>query len=184
MLNTLEIFTSVFDRLNEWIGRIVAWLTLLMVLLTFAIVVARYGFNSGWIAVQESVIYMHSLVFLLGAAYTMRHQGHVRVDIFYREISPIRRAWVDLLGTIFLLLPMFVFIFWSSWEYVGAAWELKESSREAGGLPWVYLLKSSLLVMGALVVLQGLYDIVRALLIISGRRDYASLHQNEEGPMA
>ncbi|NIR25762.1 MAG: TRAP transporter small permease subunit, partial [Gammaproteobacteria bacterium] len=118
-----------------------------MVLVTFAVVLLRYLFNTGWIAMQESITYMHALVFMLGAAYTLRHDGHVRVDIFYQKFSPRTRAWVDLLGTLLLLLPVTLFIAWVSWEYVSTAWALKEGSRETGGLPGVYLLKTAIPLM-------------------------------------
>ena len=117
------------DGLNEWIGRAVSWLSLLMVLVTFAVVVLRYAFDTGWIAMQESVTYMHAVLFLAGAAYTLKHQGHVRVDVFYRRFSPRGRAWVDLFGGLLLLLPVCLFIFYMSWDYVVQSWALQEGSR-------------------------------------------------------
>ena len=118
------------ETLSEWTGRCVAWLTLAMVLTTFMVVVLRYVFDTGWIAMQETITYMHALVFLLGAAYTLKHDGHVRVDIIYRKMPVRSRAWIDLLGVLFLLLPMCLFITWISWDYVQTAWELREASRE------------------------------------------------------
>ncbi len=156
------------DRLSEGVGRAAAWLTLVMVLVTFAVVVLRYLFNVGFIAMQESVTYMHAVVFMLGAAYTLRNGGHVRVDIFYRAMAPRRRAWVDLLGTLLFLLPMFGFILWLSWGYVAASWRVMEGSPEAGGLPLVFLLKSLILVMPALMILQGVANGLRALLQLLG----------------
>ena len=159
------------DRLSEWVGRAVAWLTLAMVLVTFAVVVLRYAFNLGWIAMQESVTYMHALVFMLAAAWTLRHDGHVRVDIFYREMSPKARARVDLAGTLLLLLPVSVFILVTSWDYVAASWSLHEGSREAGGLPGVYLLKTAIPVMAGLLILQGLANALRAIAILRGQAE-------------
>lgn len=144
------------DQANEVIGRYVSWLTLFMVIVTFFIVVMRYVFNLGWIGVQESVTYMHAMVFMLGAAYTLKHDGHVRVDIFYVKCAKRTRAWVDLLGSLFLLLPMMLFIFLISWDYVSDSWRLLEESPETGGLPLVYLLKTNILAMGLLMTLQGL----------------------------
>ncbi len=153
MLNWLE-------ALSEWLGRAVAWLTVAMVLVTVGIVVARYGFGGGSIAVQESVLYMHALVFLVGAGYTLKHDKHVRVDIFYQAMSPRRRALVDLLGSLLLLLPVCGFIFWISLDFVAASWSMNrgqgEASAEAGGLPYVYLLKTLIPVAAALLALQGL----------------------------
>ena len=100
------------ESLNEWCGRTISWLTLVMVIITFLVVVLRYLFDIGWIAMQESVSYMHAMVFLVGASYTLKHNGHVRVDIFYRKMTPKAQARVDILGSLFLLLPVCVFIFW------------------------------------------------------------------------
>ncbi len=161
--------TRALNALSEWTGRIIAWLALAMVLLVFGIVVLRYGFETGSIAAQEAALFMHAVLFLLGAAYTLKHDGHVRVDIFYRDFPVRRQAWVDLLGTLFLLMPVCLFIAWSSWEYVADAWALREGSREAGGLPGVYLLKTAIPVMAVLMLLQGLAQLLRALLILSGR---------------
>jgi TRAP-type mannitol/chloroaromatic compound transport system permease small subunit len=156
------------DRLADLTGLAVSWLTLAMVLLTFAVVVLRYVFDTGWIAMQESVTYLHAVVFMLGAAYTLRRNGHVRVDIFYRRHGRRGQAWVDLLGTLLLLLPTSVFIFWISWRYVADAWAVHEGSREAGGLPGVYLLKTLILIMPALLLLQGTALALRGLLTLSG----------------
>ena len=159
------------DRLNDIIGRSVAWLTLLMVLVTFLVVVLRYLFSIGWIAMQESIGYMHALVFMLGTAYTLKQSGHVRVDIFYQRMSRRGRAWVDVLGTLLLLLPFSAYILYASWDYVAASWAIHEASREAGGLPGVFLLKSVIPLMAGLLILQGLATILRNLLIISGGND-------------
>ena len=141
----LRGWIAALEALNDWVGRAVAWLTLGMVLVTFVVVLLRYAFDLGWIAMQESVTYMHGLVFMLGAAYTLRHNGHVRVDIFYRKFGVRGRRWVDLLGTLLLLIPTCLFIAWMSWHYVSVSWEVHEGSREAGGLPGVFLLKTLLL---------------------------------------
>ena len=135
-----------------------------MVLVTFAIVVLRYVFNVGWIAMQESVTYMHTLVFMLGAAYTLKHNGHVRVDIIYQRCSLRTRGWIDLFGTLFLLLPVAGFILWSSWEYVGDSWAVHESSRSSGGLPGIFLIKTLIPTMACLLLLQGLSLAVHSLL--------------------
>jgi len=156
------------EGVSELVGRLVSWLSLFMVLVTFAVVVLRYLFDLGWIAMQESVTYMHAVLFLAGAAYTLRHQGHVRVDIFYRRFSERGRAWVDLLGGLFLLLPVCLFIFIESWEYVAQSWAVREGSREAGGIAAVYLLKSMILVMAALLLLQGLASVLRCRLLLGG----------------
>ena len=147
-----------------------------MVLVTFLVVTLRYAFDLGWIAMQESVVYMHAIVFMLGAAYTLKHQGHVRVDIFYQRFSPKTQAWVDLLGTLFLLFPVSIFIIWMGWEYVADSWSVMEGSREAGGLPGVFLLKSLIIAMPALMLLQGLSLIITNVLLLQGRLETESDH--------
>ena len=166
------------QSINEWVGRVFAWLTLFMVLVTFLVVMLRYVFDLGWIAMQESVVYMHAFVFMLGAAYTLKHHGHVRVDIFYQRFSIRTRAWVDLLGTVFLLMPVSVFIIWMGWDYVTGSWQVLEGSREAGGLPGVFLLKSLIIIMPALMLLQGLALVLRQVMILQGRIDPQQESQN------
>jgi TRAP-type mannitol/chloroaromatic compound transport system permease small subunit len=170
----------ILDSLNEWVGRSVAWLTLLMVLVTFAVVVLRYAFDLGWIAMQESVTYLHAVVFLAGAAFTLKHEGHVRVDIFFRKLTARGQAWVDLMGTLLLLLPVCGFIAWVSWDYVAQSWQLQEGSREAGGLPGVYLLKTMILVMAALMLAQGTAIALRCILFLRG--DLQALKDDQEMP--
>ena len=152
---------EIASAFTGWIGRTVSWLTLLMVLLTFAIVVLRYGMNQGWIWLQESVTYLHALVFMTAAAWAFQTDDHVRVDIFYRDRSTRHKAWVNLLGTLIFLVPFSIFLIVIGWDYVAASWVTKEGSREAGGLPLVYLLKSLILIMPALLLLQS-FSVVRA----------------------
>lgn len=156
MRNSAIRFVNLINAISEWSGRAVSWLTLLMVLITFAVVILRYLFNIGWIALQESVTYLHVLVFMVGAAYTLKHDGHVRVDIFYQKMSVRNQAWVNLFGALVLLLPMALFILMVSWEYVATAWALREGSQESGGIHAVFLLKSVILLMALLVLLQGI----------------------------
>lgn len=165
----MNAIADAIERFIDWSGRAISWLTLFMVVVTFIVVVLRYLFDSGWIAVQESIGAMHAAVFLIGAAYTLRHEGHVRVDIFYSRFSERARAWVDLCGALFMLMPFMGFIAWISWQYVVESWLVLEGSREAGGLPGVFLLKSLILVMAALLLLQAVAQVMRALQKIRGR---------------
>lgn len=158
----MRSFIHRLEQISEQTGRAVAWLTLLMVIITFIVVALRYLFDTGWIALQESVMYLHAFVFMLGAAYTMKHEGHVRVDIFYRNMSPQGRARVDFFGCLLLLIPVCLFIAISSWGYVLGAWSLREGSSEAGGLPLVYILKTGMLLMPLLILIQGLAQLLRA----------------------
>jgi len=149
---------TIVDRFSELTGRITAWLTLAMVLVTCLVVVLRYVFDVGFIWLQESVTWMHAVVFMLGAAYALEREEHVRVDVFYRRFGARGRAVVDLLGVALFLLPLCGWIGWSSWDFVATSWRIGEASRESGGLPFplVPLLKSVLVVMPAALALQGL----------------------------
>ncbi|MEA3274044.1 MAG: TRAP transporter small permease subunit, partial [Pseudomonadota bacterium] len=120
----LLALATLIEALISWVGRTVSWLSLFMVVVTFLVVMLRYAFDLGWIAMQESVTYMHAALFMLGAAYTLRRDGHVRVDIFYHRLSRRGRAWVDLLGTLLLLMPVCAYIAWVGWEYVTESWEV------------------------------------------------------------
>lgn len=180
LTHALRAFTRLIDNLNRYLGRILAWLTLAMVLVTFTVVVLRYGFNEGSIALQESVMYLHSFVFLGAAGYTLLYDNHVRVDIFYAKMSERGQAWVNLLGAIFLLLPTFGFIFWISWDYVGRSWALLEGSPEVGGLNLVYILKTAIPALAVVMTLQGLSQIAHNILILTGR-ETASAEESTAG---
>jgi TRAP-type mannitol/chloroaromatic compound transport system permease small subunit len=162
---------NLIDRFSEATGRLFSWLTLLMVLLTFVIVVMRYAFDAGLIWLQESVIWLHAAVFMIGAAYTLKHDEHVRVDVFYRSMSEQKRAWVDLLGALFFLLPLCGFLLLKSYDFAAASWSIKEASRESGGLPYplVPLAKSILVAMPLLLGLQGIALLLRSLAALRGR---------------
>lgn len=142
-------------------GRTVSWLSLGLVVLTFLVVLLRYVFDLGWIAMQDAITTLHAVLFLVAAAYTLKYDEHVRVDIFYQKLNIRGRAWIDLLGGLLVLLPVCIFIFWISWVYVQESWRVLESSSETGGLPGVYLLKSVILLMAALLILQGLALILK-----------------------
>ena len=162
---------NLIDRFSDLTGKLTAWLTLVMVVVTFVVVVMRYVFDAGQIWLQESVTWMHAVVFMLGAAYALRHEEHVRVDIFYRAMSASRRAWVDLLGVVFFLLPLCVFFAWKSWDFVSISWSLKEASRESGGLPFplVPILKSVLIVAPVALGLQGISLALHSVATITGK---------------
>lgn len=166
LLRFANKFVQTVDAITELLGKAVAWLTLVMVLLTFSIVVLRYAFNLGWIGMQESVLYLHGTVFMLGAAYTLKHDGHVRVDIFYQKYSPKQKAWLNLFGTVLLLLPVCIFIFFISVDYVLSSWRIMEKSPEAGGLPLVYLNKSLILLLSITLALQGVSEVIKSVVTL------------------
>lgn len=151
-----------FSALRKFIaasGKAVAWLTVLMVLLTFTIVVLRYGFNLGWIWLQESLTYLHVAVFSIACAWALQEDAHVRVDVFYTGMTNRNRALVNLLGSLLFLVPFCIFILIVAFPYVGNSWKLLETSREAGGLPMVFLLKTLIMVMPALLLGQAFINV-------------------------
>ena len=152
------------ERINVTIGRVSAWLAVVMVIMTFVIVVLRYAFDLGWIWLQETVVWMHAAVFMLTAAYTLAREGHVRVDVFYRNFGPRRQALVDAIGVVIFLIPFCGFLLWSSWDYVAVSWSVQENSREAGGMvfPLPSLMKSFIPLMAVLLMLQALVVLARA----------------------
>jgi TRAP-type mannitol/chloroaromatic compound transport system permease small subunit len=154
------------DAFTDYCGRLLAWLSLAMAIVTALIVVFRYGFNLGSITAQEAVTYMHGALFMLGAAYSLKVGGHVRVDIFYQHFSLRTKAWINSLGGIVFLLPLCFFIFGISWNYVMESWAIRETSPEPGGIPAVFLLKSLLPLMALNLLLQGLAETLRNALIL------------------
>lgn len=173
-MDLLARMVRTIDQMNEWIGRAVAWLTLAMVLVTFFVCVMRYGFNWGRVWIQESYVWMHGIVFMIGAGYTLLHDGHVRVDIFYRPGSLRFKAWVDLLGCLLLLMPVVTMVLWVTWPYVLESWSRLEGSREAGGLPGLFLLKSVIPVFCILILLQALSLAARSVLVLRGHPEFAA----------
>ena len=168
LLKPVVIVLNVVESFTETTGRLIAWLTMLMVVLVMIVVVTRYFLEVGSIALQESVTYLHCLVFMLGLAFTLKHDGHVRVDIFYRGFSPKSKAVVNLLGGILFLVPVCLLIFFTSWNYVLASWAIQETSAENNGLPFVYLLKTLMLLMPATLLLQGVAEIIKSGLVVGG----------------
>lgn len=152
------------------VGEAVAWLTFLMAVVTCLVAVLRYGFSLGWIWLQETITWMHAAVFLVAAGYTLARDEHVRVDIFYREMSPRRKALVNLCGCLVFLLPLCAGLVWGSLDYVETSWRIHESSREAGGLvyPFPSLLKTLLPLTGLLLGLQALVICARSSALLLG----------------
>ena len=162
---------NLLDRISSITGKAASWLTLAMVILTSIIVIMRYVFDACLIWMQESVTWMHAAVFMIGAAYTLLHEEHVRVDIFYRKMSERGRAIVDLLGVALFLLPLCAFLALMAYDFAAAAWSIHETSREPGGLPYpmIPLLKSIVIVMPVAVALQGISMLIRSIATIRRR---------------
>lgn len=168
-MSAIRHIASSIDRINLAIGSVVAWIALAMVLVQFLVVLLRYVFGLGFVQLQESIIYMHGLLFMLGSGYALMRDGHVRVDVFYRGASERAKAWVNLWGVLLLLWPLCTMIFFVAWPYVGASWAVREGSREASGIPGIYLLKTVILVFAVLMFAQGLSLALRSVLVLAGR---------------
>ena len=159
-------FIKIINSINRYIGEIISWCTLLMVLITVLVVVLRYGFNIGFIWMQESVRFLYAAVFLLCGGYTLLKDKHVRVDVLYLNLSTKNKAIIDLLGSIFLLLPVCFVIFYYSWSYVLNSWEQMEGSIEERGLHLVFLMKTFIWAFAILVSLQSISIIINSCIIL------------------
>lgn len=164
-------WASMLDAAAEGCGRVVAWLTVALALTGLAVVILRYGFDLGYVWLQELVMWFHAAVFMLGAAYALRHDAHVRVDVFRQRMALRHRQWVDLLGTLLLLWPTCAVIAWYSLPYVATSWNIGERSREAGGLPALWLLKAMIPALAVLLAVQGLAMVLRAVSALRQRPD-------------
>lgn len=154
MIQILSKFYLWQHRLQRILGHFIAWGTLFLVLVTALVVILRYGFNTGSIALQESILYLHAVVFMLGIGYTYNQDRHVRVDVFYAHAEERKKLWINFLGNLFFALPTMGFILWVGWDYVSASWAIQERSTEASGLGYVYLLKTLIILMPILMILQ------------------------------
>jgi TRAP-type mannitol/chloroaromatic compound transport system permease small subunit len=161
----------IINLINKLIGETVSWLTLFMVLITFLVVVLRYGFNIGFIWMQESVRFMYAAVFLLCAGYTLLKDKHVRVDVLYLNLSERSKAIVDLIGSVFLLLPVCFVIFYFSWSYVINSWQQMEGSIEERGLHLVFIMKTFIWLFAILVSMQSLATIINSFIILKKIKD-------------
>ncbi|MDH3319159.1 MAG: TRAP transporter small permease subunit [Betaproteobacteria bacterium] len=168
-MSPLKRIANAIDAINDWIGRCLAWLTLGMVLVTFAVVLMRYVFGLGSTLLQEFVVYMHAIVFMVCAGYALVHNGHVRCDIFYSAASPRAKAIIDIVGTFIFLIPTCILVFWVTWPYAAASWAVLEGSPEGRmGIPAVFLLKSLILVLAGLLALQSVSLVLQSALFLAG----------------
>lgn len=173
-------FALSIERFNTAIGTSLSWLILLMAAIVTLIVVMRSIFDLGWVALQESVTYMHASTFMLSLAYTAHQNGHVRVDIFYRKMSDEAKAWVDACGAVVFLLPFSVFLGLISWQFVVEAWAIHESSINPGGIPAVYALKTLMPITSALLVLRALGEIASQLVYLASLTQTAATTEATE----
>lgn len=168
-MSRLKQIADGIDVINDWIGRGLSWLTLAMVLVVFVVVLMRYVFGLGSTIMQESVVYMHAIVFMGVAGYALVHNGHVRCDIFYGAASARAKAIIDIIGTVIFLIPMCILILWVSWPYVKASWAVLEGSPEGRmGIPAVFLLKTLILVFAVFLLVQAVSLILQSALFLAG----------------
>jgi len=167
-MKILRLYIRLIDGLNEYIGVIVSWLTTLMVLVVFYDTVMRYAFEKGNVAIQELEWHIFAVVFLIGAAYALKRGAHVRVDIIYTRLSTKTKALIDLLGTLFFLLPFAVMVIYSTQNFIANSWAVREMSPDPGGLPARYILKAMIPAGFTLLILQGVSEIFKNLLVILG----------------
>lgn len=163
LLNLIKKCAAGLEYISEWSGRIIAWLVLIMVVLVSYDVAMRYIFRSGSITLQELEWHIFSMIFLLGAAYTFKHDDHVRLDLFYQSkyMNDLKRAWVDIIGGVFFLIPFCLLVIISSWPFVSQSFIHMEGSPDPGGLPWRWLLKATIPLGFILLMLQGIADILK-----------------------
>jgi TRAP-type mannitol/chloroaromatic compound transport system permease small subunit len=158
------------DRFNAAIGRGIAWAVLFVVLVQFLVVLLRYLLGVGSIWLSESILYGNAIMVMLAAGWTLYEGGHVRVDVFYADAAPRRKAIIDLAGALLLLLPFMLALLWLSLPYVARSWAILERSRETSGLPVVFLLKTLIPLFALLLALQGVAQAIRALDVLASRR--------------
>ncbi len=158
--------TVVIDKISELTGRISSWFVVLMVLITCLVVIMRYILGLGSVLLQDIVLYLHASLFLLGASFAFKRDSHVRVDIFYRDLSNKNKSVINLVGNLVLLQPLCLVIFLYSWGFVEFSWQIMESSPEPDGLPFVYLQKTLLLLMSFFLWIQSISEILKSLILL------------------
>jgi len=173
-VNFLKKISQFIDALNEKTGLFAAWLTTFMVITVVYDVIMRYGFKKGNIAVQEMEWHIFAVVFLIGAAYALKKDAHVRVDILYTKLSAKKRAWIDLFGTFIFLIPFSILIIYSTRNFIESSWAVREVSPDPGGLPCRYILKAMIPAGFVLLILQGISQAIKNILVIAGKESEVS----------
>ena len=162
----MKNIANLFDNINRYTGYLCAFLVVLMTVNVFIVVFLRYLFGISFIWLQETYVWMHAYIFMAGAGFTYLNDAHVRIDIIYRSSSKVYKAIVDLVGNVFLLMP-FLYIIWSySFPFVYKSFQINEVSREAGGLPMLFLLKAAILIFAFLLFIQALSKLINNFIII------------------
>lgn len=169
MIKLLKGVSGAIDRSNEAVGRMVSWVTLLLVVVVFVDVVMRYMFKTSFVFTQELEWHLFAFIFLIGAGYTLLHDGHVRVDIIYQRLGVKGRAWINLTGVILFLIPGCYLVISTSWKFVSNSFSMMEGSPDPGGIPYRFIIKGTMTVGYILLLLQGISMGLHALLQILGK---------------
>ena len=167
-MNVLVSISRGLDNISEWVGRGVSWVTLGLVLVVFVDVVMRYLLQTSFVFTQELEWHLFGFIFLIGAAYTLRHDGHVRVDIIYQRLSTRGKAWINLIGVLFFMLPGCLMVVITSYKFTYNSWSILEGSPDPGGIPFRFLIKGCITVGFAMLILQGISLGIHSLLQIMG----------------
>ena len=184
-MKTIRLVVRLIDGLNDKIGHFISWLCTLLVLVVCYDVFTRYVLRSSSVAVQELEWHLFAVIFLLGAAYTLKEDGHVRVDVFYTRLAPRGKALIDLIGGLIFLVPFSLLVIWTSNAFVSMSWSVMETSPDPGGLPYRYLLKAMIPASFVLVLLQGVALTLRAFFTLINRPlETAPMSAAKENPHA
>ena len=154
--------SSLFDKINEFVGKNISWFIILMVVVQLAIVMSRYIYGIGFLKLQELLIYLHGSLFTLAAGYTLLKDEHVRVDLIYREASQKYKSLINIFGSLIFLIPFCLLTFSTSLPYVRRSWKILEGSPETSGLNAVFILKTVLIIFPILLLLQSFSIIIRS----------------------
>ena len=174
-MKAIKWLSRFIDKMNEWVGRGVAWVTLGLVLVVFTDVVMRYLFNTSFVFTQELEWHLFGFIFLIGAGYTLLHDGHVRVDIIYQRLGSKGRAWINLGGVLIFLIPGCLMVITTSWQFVANSFSMLEGSPDPGGIPYRFIIKGCIPVGFTLLLLQGISLGLHSFLQILG------IEKSEEG---
>ncbi len=155
-MNALKTLSRWIDTLNEWVGSGVAWVTAGLVMVVFVDVLMRYIFNLSFVFTQELEWHLFGFIFLIGAGYTLLHDGHVRVDIIYQRIGSKGRAWVNFIGVLLFLIPGCIMVITTSWKFTMTSFAMLEGSPDPGGIPFRFIIKGCIPVGFTLLLLQGI----------------------------
>jgi TRAP-type mannitol/chloroaromatic compound transport system permease small subunit len=170
-VRVLADFVRAVSAVNRWVGLVLSWLSLAVVIVCFTVVVQRYLFHTSFVWMQDLYVWLSGAMFTGVAGFAFLRDDHVRVDIFYRPWSIRRKAIADLVGVVIFLLPFVTVIGTYSWTFVARSWHLHEGSANVGGMPGLFVLKTFILIFCALVGLQGLAWAARSILVLRGVED-------------